>query len=375
MTTPYTNEYYQALREGARRSAQAIVPLVMGLLHPRSVVDVGCGDGTWLSVFRQQGVEEILGIDREYVTGEILEIPEEEFLRHDLRVPLSMDRQFHLVVSLEVAEHLPGECAETYVDSLTRLGPAILFSAAAPFQGGTDHINEQWPEYWVELFGRKGFVALDPIRKHLWGQDDVDYWYRQNILLFVKREYLENRPELEAERKDAHGSQLSIVHPQMYLEMERKYCEVLRKLEVSSADAEKSREEAASHRVKAEQCIAEADRYREEAATKCEEADAQRKEAVALRVKIEQSNAEADRYLEEAATQREEAAAQRKEAAKQRAKADYYFVEAEKYRAKAQPGNMSLKEVARALPSILAGAFRRMRDHGRIAKSERSDES
>jgi hypothetical protein len=375
MGNPYTKEYYQALREGARRSAQVIVPMIVGWIHPQTVVDVGCGDGTWLSVFRQHGVEEILGIDRAYVTGEILEIPEEEFLGHDLRVPLSMGRQFHLVVSLEVAEHLPGECAETYVDSLTRLGPAILFSAAAPFQGGTDHVNEQWPEYWVELFGRKGFVVLDPIRKHLWGRDDVDYWYRQNILLFVKREYLENRPELEAERKEAHGSQLSLVHPQMYLGMERKYSEALRKLEVSSADAEISREEAAAQRVKAEQCIAEADRYREEAATQREEAAAQRKEAAALRVKTEQYIAEADRYSEEAATQREEAAAQRKEAAEQRAKADFYFVEAEEYRAKAQPGNMSLKEVARALPSILAGAFRRMRNQGRIAKPERSDES
>lgn len=340
MGNPYTKEYYQALREGARRSAEAIVPLVMGLLHPRSVIDVGCGDGTWLSVFRRNGVPDILGIDREYVSGEILEIPEENFLAHDLRVPLAMDREFHLVVSLEVAEHLPEESAETLIDSLTRLGPAILFSAAAPYQGGTDHVNEQWPEYWVELFGRKGFVVLDPIRKHLWEQDGVDYWYRQNILLFVKRECLENRPELEAERKDAHGSQLSLVHPQMYLEMERKYSESLRKIEVSSADAEKCREEAA-----------------------------------ALRGKIEQYIAEADRYREEAATQRSEAAAQRKEAAEQRAKADYYFVEAEKYREKAQPGNMSLKEVARALPSILAGAFRRMRNHGRIAKSERSDES
>jgi SAM-dependent methyltransferase len=354
MGNPYTREYYQSLREGARRSAEAIVPLVMGLLHPRSVIDVGCGDGTWLSVFRRHGVKDILGIDREYVSGEILEIPEGNFLAHDLRVPLALDGEFQLVVSLEVAEHLPDESAKTLIDSLTRLGPAILFSAAVPFQGGTDHVNEQWPDYWVDLFREKGFVPLDPIRKLLWERDDVDYWYRQNILLFVKREYLENRPELAAERKDAHGSQLSLVHPKMYLEMEKKCSEALQKLEDFSADAEKSREEAATQR--------------EEAATR-------REEAAALRVKIEQSIAEADRYREEAATQREEAAAQRKEAAEQRAKADFYLVEAEKYRWKAQPGNMSLKEAARAMPSILAGAFRRMRDRGRVAKSDRSDGS
>jgi len=340
MTTPYTNEYYKDLREGARRSAQAIVPLVMGLLHPRSVVDVGCGDGTWLSVFRQHGVEEILGIDREYVTGEILEIPEEEFLGHDLRFPLWMDRQFQLVVSLEVAEHLPCECAETYVDSLTRLGPAILFSAAVPSQGGTDHVNEQWPDYWVDLFREKGFVALDPIRRQIWGQPDIEWWYSQNILMFMKRESLEDRPELQAERKDTRESQLSIVHPRMLMEMAAKHSEAFRKYEISSAEAEKKREEADRQRGTAEHYVAEADRYREAAAT-----------------------------------QREEAAAQRKEAAEQRAKAEYYFAEAEEYRVKAQPGNMSLEEVVKALPAILAGAFRRMRNRGRIAKPERSDES
>ena len=55
---------------------------------------------------------------------------------------------FDLVVSLEVAEHLPKECADIFVDSLVRLGPIILFSAAIPQAGGTCHINEQWPEYW-----------------------------------------------------------------------------------------------------------------------------------------------------------------------------------------------------------------------------------
>jgi len=347
MSTPYDKEYYLGLREGSRRSAEVIVPLVCGWIHPGSVVDVGCGDGTWLSVFRQHGVREILGIDREYVTGEILQIPEEKFLRHDLRVPLSMDRVFDLVVSLEVAEHLPAEFAETFVDSLARLGPAILFSAAVPFQGGADHFNEQWPDYWVDLFRKKGFVARDPIRKQIWKHADIEWWYSQNILMFMKREYLEERPELQAEWKDTRESQLSIVHPRTFMEMARKHMEAFRKYEIFSAEAENNREEADRQRRTAEHYVAEADRYREEAATQCEEAAAQRKDAAEQRAKAEHYIAEADRYREEAAEQR----------------------------AKAQPRNMSLKEVVKALPAILAGAFRRMRNRGRIAKPERSDES
>jgi len=352
MENPYTKEYYQALREGARRSAEAIVPLVMGLLHPRSVIDVGCGDGTWLSVFRQFGAREILGIDREYVTGEILEIPEKEFLPHDLRLPLSVDREFHLVLSLEVAEHLPPECAETFVDSLTHLGPAVLFSAAIPFQGGTDHVNEQWPDYWVELFGKKGFVAIDPIRKHVWQNADVESWYSQNVLLFVKRQYLEERPELQAERKAIRDAQLSIVHPRMFMEMAGKQSEAFRKYEIFSAEAEKNREEADRHRKTADHCVSEVVKYKAEMEVH--------------RAKTEHFIAEAESYREEAAAHREKAEHYIAEAEKwksemetHRAKAEHYFAEAERYRVKADPRNMSFMEVVKALPAVIAGAFRR----------------
>jgi SAM-dependent methyltransferase len=360
MSTPYDKEYYLGLREGSRRSAEVIVPLVCGWIHPVSVVDVGCGDGTWLSVFRQHGVREILGIDREYVTGEILEVPEEAFLAHDLRFPLRMDRQFDLVVSLEVAEHLPGECAETYVDSLTRLGPAILFSAAVPFQGGIDHVNEQWPDYWAELFRKKGFVPLDPVRKRIWQNDDVEYWYRQNILLFVKREYLEGRPELQAERDDTRDTRLSIVHPRMFMEMAGKYSEVFRKYEIFSAEAEKNREEADRQRKTAEYYIAEAEKYKEETEVhraKAEhyiaEAERYRGEAAAHREKAEHYIAEAEKYKEET------------EMEVHRAKAEYYFPESGKYRKKADPGNMSLNEIMKALPAAIAGAFHRKWGSGR----------
>jgi hypothetical protein len=272
-----------------------------------------------------------LGIDREYVTGEILEIPAEEFLPHDLRFPLAMDRRFDMVVSLEVAEHLPGECAEPFVDSLTRLGPAVLFSAAVPCQGGTGHVNEQWPDYWSDLFREKGFVALDPVRKRIWQNDDVEYWYRQNILLFVERQYLEGRPELQAERIDTRDTRLSIVHPRMFMEIAGKHSEAFRKYEIFSAEAGKNREEADRQRNTAEFYISEAEKYKEEMEVH--------------RTKAEHSVAEAERYREEAATHRE--------------KAEHYIAEAERYRAAADPRNMPFKEVVKALPAIIAGAFRR----------------
>ena len=113
-----------------------MVPLVLQLLPVRSVVDVGCGDGSWLVVFRKLGVKEILGIDGEYVDPGLLQIPQDCFQAFDLAKPFSLGRVFDLAVSLEVAEHLPAECAPGFVECLTRLAPSVLFSAAIPFQGG-----------------------------------------------------------------------------------------------------------------------------------------------------------------------------------------------------------------------------------------------
>src|SRR5436309_14636146 len=140
----YTKEFCKSHTAGSRQSAEAIVPLVFALLKPQSVIDVGCGLGTWLSVFEEFGVKDVFGIDGDHVDRSMLQISNERFTAFDLKKPIQIDRRFDLVVSLEVAEHLPKDCAKTFVHSLTRLGPVILFSAAIPFQGGRAHLNEQW---------------------------------------------------------------------------------------------------------------------------------------------------------------------------------------------------------------------------------------
>ncbi|MGB7441926.1 MAG: Wzt carbohydrate-binding domain-containing protein [Coleofasciculaceae cyanobacterium] len=215
--SPYNQEFFEDLQTGSRQSAREIVPLILDLIKPQSVVDVGCGDGTWLSVFKEFGIQDCLGIDGEYVDQESLQIPQEEFLAHDLKLPWQIDKTFDLVISLEVAEHLPSECAESFIDSLTKLGDVVVFSAAIPYQGGTEHINEQWPSYWLPYFTTRGYLLVDCLRKKIWDNDKVKPWYAQNILFFVKQNCLDKYPLLTREIQNTNLSQLAIVHPNIYL--------------------------------------------------------------------------------------------------------------------------------------------------------------
>lgn len=213
----YSDFYYGRILEKSRESAEVLVPLVLSLVHPTSVVDVGCGTGAFLSTFERYGVTDVLGIDGDYVKRKTLLIPEDKFMPFDLTRPLQLDRTFDLVMCLEVVEHLPPEVADTLVDSLVRLGNLVLFSAAVPFQGGKNHVNEQWPDYWAEKFGKRGYAPVDCIRKRVWQDSRVEWWYSQNALLYVKREELERNPPLLYEFERTNLTQLSLVHPNRYL--------------------------------------------------------------------------------------------------------------------------------------------------------------
>jgi SAM-dependent methyltransferase len=211
---PYTEGFFAIHDDGTSASARALVPRLLGLLAPRSVVDIGCGTGTWLRVVRENGVEDVLGIDGPWVRPEDLEIPAESFVAADLTAAPPVERAFDLVLSLEVAEHLPPRDAEAFVDLLTALGPLVVFSAAIPGQGGAGHTNEQWPAYWAELFARRGHEAVDCLREDFWEDDAVQWWYRQNLLLFGRPEALDRVPELRDHPRRGK-TPLPLVHPRI----------------------------------------------------------------------------------------------------------------------------------------------------------------
>jgi SAM-dependent methyltransferase len=213
--TTYPPAFFARELDRARTSAETIVPMVIERVAPRSVVDLGCGHGIWLETFARHGVEDYMGVDGDWVPIEKLHFPPERFVAARLHKPLRLGRRFDLAVSLEVAEHLPARGARQFVKNIVELAPCVLFSAAVPYQRGTDHINEQWPDYWAALFAEHDYLVLDGLRPLIWSNDAVFGFYRQNILMFATPDVIAERPMLACDRERTVEAQLSMVHPEL----------------------------------------------------------------------------------------------------------------------------------------------------------------
>jgi hypothetical protein len=214
---PYSTDFYEGKKQGSFRSAEVIIGHLLQIISFRSVIDIGCGVGTWLKAVEMHGISDFLGVDGDYVDRSALQVSGRRFLSRDLIMPLQLDRTFDLAMSLEVAEHLPPECASDFVHSLASLAPLILFSAAIPFQGGNHHINEQWPSYWANLFKLHGYVPVDCVRPHVWDDPRVEWWYSQNIFVYANQEGFSRNPALAEIQHEWSLSNLSVVHPKNYL--------------------------------------------------------------------------------------------------------------------------------------------------------------
>jgi hypothetical protein len=121
-----------------------------------------------------------------------------------------LNKKFDLCISLEVAEHLSQAKAKHFIDFLCTASDIVLFIAAIKYQGGTKHTNEQWQSYWIDQFKSHAFDCVDMIRPHLWNHTLVEWYYNQNIFLFVGP----NNSVLSLNAlKDSEKPIFDVVHP------------------------------------------------------------------------------------------------------------------------------------------------------------------
>lgn len=192
-------------------SEKIILSLIMKNINIKTMVDFGCAIGRWCREGKNLGITEVLGIDGDYVNQDALVIDENEFMVADLGEYIELNKRYDLAISLEVAEHLPEEKSDTFVDNLTRASDHILFSAAVVGQGGDFHVNEQPLSYWKEKFHRKGYDMLDYLRSAIWDNDKVLPMYRQNCVMFSK-----NMGGHTVDITSMDNYIVDVIHPKIY---------------------------------------------------------------------------------------------------------------------------------------------------------------
>ncbi|MFG0287192.1 MAG: methyltransferase domain-containing protein [Rhodopirellula sp. JB044] len=209
--------YYDQRHAKTIASAEQVLEIIWSHIQPRSVIDVGCGVGTWGQVAKSFGATDVRGVDSHSVPKNERVLSPDEFFERDLTSPAALDGlNAELVICLEVVEHLPDAFSDQFVASLCNSADVVLFSAAIPGQGGHGHINEKWQDIWAGIFADHGYHAFDIVRPRVWGNPDLEIWYRQNTVVYSTVDGPLARAGLTPVSPD-NLAQLRLVHPKMTL--------------------------------------------------------------------------------------------------------------------------------------------------------------
>lgn len=168
-------------------AARLVYGALPGGLASHSVAEIGFGAGAFGLSALEMGVRTALVFEGGQVIPKMPDQARMTVRAVDLEQPFD-GPAVDLAVSLDVAQRLSQQRASGFVHDLTRMAPAVLFSAAIPGQGGVGHTNEQWQSYWAGRFAEVGYAAYDVVRPQIWTADSCPAEYRQNVVLYLRED-------------------------------------------------------------------------------------------------------------------------------------------------------------------------------------------
>jgi SAM-dependent methyltransferase len=215
--SPYTDAFYDDQVKVSLRSASLMLQPLAAIWRPSSVVDAGCGRGTWLAAWERLGVQALTGLDGPWVDPSKLVSERIDFHQIDLNQPFGLAKTYDLAMSLEVAEHCRPESSASFVESLASISGAIVFGAAYTGQPGVDHINTRPHSFWQRQFRERGYEIFDYFRPKFWGVEKVAPWYQQNTFIYARPEHpLFAALLTHGERPMENPAFIDAVHPWLY---------------------------------------------------------------------------------------------------------------------------------------------------------------
>ena len=207
-------------------SAEKVVNIIFDLFKPKSVIDVGCGTGLLLKHFQKKG-STIMGYEGKWINNELIEenIPKSVVNIIDFENLEKINIIKHdLCLCLEVAEHVSSDHAENFFNFISQHSNIIIFSAAIPNQGGFNHVNEQWSDYWDSKFLELGYVKYDILRPILWNEGLITWPHKQNMVVYLH----ESENNLSQTLKLMKSNDLkNPVHFENYMNKTNKYYSII----------------------------------------------------------------------------------------------------------------------------------------------------
>lgn len=186
--TIYGEQYYEHMdRESAINDSEQFANAVLSEYSPASIIELGCGTGRLLYPYQEEELE-VRGVELSSIAQKVSRLSSNHFEEYDLTDPYYPEREYDIVLCIEVLEHLPESAADTIVDSICRSAPVAIITAATPGQGGTHHVNEKPHNYWINKFENRNMRHMPEKAEIIKSRLDLNelVWIKENLLVFEK---------------------------------------------------------------------------------------------------------------------------------------------------------------------------------------------
>jgi len=192
----YSDNFYKSVSVRAEETADQVIKILYNFIEQmKSIKDIGCGSGTWLKKFNEIGqFQKIFGFDLIGAIEKDVRSLDEKIVFEAIDFENIVENIFpktDLSLFLEVAEHLTENTAKKIIKFICETSNMVIFSAAIPGQGGYNHMNEQLMSYWVKQIEINQFIVFDSFREEMNKHQNLPFYYRNNIVLAISREYYE----------------------------------------------------------------------------------------------------------------------------------------------------------------------------------------
>lgn len=149
-------------------------------LNAKSILDIGAGEGQAAQYFSEMGCHVIaVDNDTQAINNAVYPI-----VFHDFTQDAFVGGNVDLVYMCEFVEHLPKNYLPNLAETLLRTN-TVLMTYAPPEAHGIGHINNQPESYWIDWFGRRGFVKGEDTTQAI--RDLAEHRHFQERSILFKR--------------------------------------------------------------------------------------------------------------------------------------------------------------------------------------------